>query len=52
MRNAFRTRVDGDRDLEEGDTRTIHAGDDELRIRISGDDIIIERHPRGSHDDG
>jgi hypothetical protein len=39
-------RHDGDGD------HTIHTADDDLRIRIHGDDIIIQRRPRGSHDDG
>jgi hypothetical protein len=42
---------DADDDLVDRE-RTILAEDDDLRIRIRGDDIIIQRRPRGSHDDG
>jgi hypothetical protein len=44
-----------ERDIERvaSDTsRETVAETDNVRIRISGDDIIIERHPRGGRDDG
>lgn len=49
--DAFRS---GNREivLESGESRTIHAGDDDLNIRVSGEDVIVERDPRGSEDDG
>jgi hypothetical protein len=62
LRTAFKGQTDRRlasataEDVDERDDpareRTIHAGDDDLRIRIRGDDIIIQRRPRGSHDDG
>lgn len=35
-----------------GQSETVVHESNEVRIRISGDDIIIEKHPRGSRDDG
>ena len=41
----------GDEESHEDDS--ILAGDgDEVRIRVSGDDIVIERNPRGRSEDG
>jgi sporulation protein YlmC with PRC-barrel domain len=56
VRSRGRPDVDeSGRDVERvvSDTRRETITDaDNVRIRISGDDIIIERHPRGGRDDG
>jgi sporulation protein YlmC with PRC-barrel domain len=36
----------------EASDETVIRNSENVRIRISGDDIIIEKHPRGSRDDG
>jgi hypothetical protein len=55
------TERDDDRDIErvtsdiervDEDTYDIAREGKNVRIRISGDDIIIERRPRGGRDDG
>ena len=52
IKSAFKGHAPDERRLLEGEARTIHAGDEDVHIRISGDDIIVERRPRGENGDG
>jgi hypothetical protein len=45
-------RVTSDIERVDDDTYEIARDSENVRIRISGDDIIIERRPRGGRDDG